>query len=209
MKITCIEIQKKDKDRYNIYVDNKFLLGVHEDVIVNMNLYKNKELNSEDIKEINRKENFAKSKNSAIKYISYKMRCEKEIREKLKSLDYNENIIEDTIYYLKKENLLNDDEYVKSFFHDKAIIYHHSMKKIAYDLKSKIIDENIIYKYMNIYEELDRDNILYFINKKIDEYTEKFDDNAYYKMNNFLYKKGFNSSDIKKMINYYKKNKPI
>ncbi len=181
-------------------------MGVHEDVIVSMNLYKNKVLTKEEVKEINNKEHFAKAKNAAIHYLSYKMRSEKELIQKLKSLDFNEYIIEDIIYYLKEEGFLNDEEYIKSFFHDKATIYHHSINKIAYDLEAKIIDKHLISKYKDLYHEIDRDNIQYFVDKKLDEYTNKYEDNAYYKLINFLYKKGFNLYDIKDILK--KKNKP-
>ena len=33
-KITAIEVQRKNKKRYNVYIDDSFAFGVHEDVLI-------------------------------------------------------------------------------------------------------------------------------------------------------------------------------
>ena len=52
-KVTKIEVQKNNKDRVNIYVDNKYAFAAFIDTIINEGIVKGLELNSEIINKIN------------------------------------------------------------------------------------------------------------------------------------------------------------
>ena len=57
-------------------------------------------------------EEFDKAKTKILKYIIYKKRSENEIRKKF-SKEFDENLLEDIIDYLKEANYINDKEYIE------------------------------------------------------------------------------------------------
>jgi len=177
MKITKIEIQKKNKKRYNLYMDEEFKCGVHEDVIVLMGLYVNQVITEDDYFNILIKENRAKAKADAIKYLAYRMRSEHEIRDKLGSLEYQEETIDYVMDFLAEHKLINDLEFAKSFIHDKAVISRHALSKIGYDLRSKGINKAIFEQakqhYLDANEDFDYENAKYLSLKKYKQLSEK------------------------------------
>lgn len=199
MKITKIEIQKKNKKRYNLYMDDEFKCGVHEDVIVLMGLYVNQVITEDDYYNILLKEDRAKAKADAIKYLSYRMRSEYEIKDKLRSLEYSDETINYVLSFLSEHKLVNDLEFAKAFIHDKATISRHALSKITYDLKAKGISKQTIeaakQHYIDSEEDFDFDNAKYLAIKK---YRQVYAKNKYsdYEVKQKVYQaitqKGFN-----------------
>ena len=77
--------------------------------------------------------NAAKSPwNRALKYISYKMRTEKEVREYL-----GEDCTEEIIAKLKDYKFINDEEYAKLYAEQRARFRPRSQKMLNFELKRK------------------------------------------------------------------------
>ncbi|HNZ70774.1 MAG TPA: RecX family transcriptional regulator [Candidatus Dojkabacteria bacterium] len=51
-KITAITVQKKDNDRFNLFVDGEFLFGVGVSTVAKNNLYFNKDISDDEIEKI-------------------------------------------------------------------------------------------------------------------------------------------------------------
>lgn len=205
MKITKIEIQKKNKKRYNLYIDDEFHMGIHEDVIVYMGLYVHQEIDESTYNNILLSEVAAKAKAEAINFLSYRMRSVYEVKKKLSSLDYLEDIIDETIDFLKKQGYLNDLEFAKAFIHDKTFVSRHSLKKIKYDIRLKGIHEEVFEEALcdlNI-PDIENENIRYFAQKKYQQLLGKKKYNAYeikQKIYQHLVQKGFNLYEVKDMV---------
>lgn len=203
MKITKIEIQKKNKKRYNLYIDDAFNMGIHEDVIVNLGLHVKQVLSESDYNDIVLKEVEAKAKQEALKYISYRLRSEFEVKEKLEALDYSEPIIHKIIAFLWEHGLLNDVYFTKAFIHDKINIAKHSLRRIKYDLKAKGIHEAMFNEiYLNDFD-LQEDyynNLVKSIGKKHKSMLKKDKYNDYeikQKVLQYFGQKGFEYSLLK------------
>lgn len=173
MKITKIEIQKKNNKRYNIYVDEIFELGVDENVLIKCGLYVDQTIDSEFITNIVLKEEQSKGNHYAINLISYRMRSEKEVIDKMRIKNYEFNIIDNTIQFLYENNLLNDLNFSLMFLRDKTSLNRHSLKRIKYDLKNKGVSNEIINNAINLYldenDDPDFENARYLSLKKYHE----------------------------------------
>ena len=119
-KVTKIEVQKNNKDRVNIYVDNKYAFAVFIDTIINEGIVKGLELNSEIINKINCEERIKKCKNDAIKIVEKSYKTEKEVIDKLKSKEYTEKEINYAINFLKEYKFIDDMSYAKSYIKSKT-----------------------------------------------------------------------------------------
>lgn len=80
--ITKISPQKR-KDRYNIFLDEKFAFGVSIATLVSQSLKVGNKLDDEQIKKILKNEDFAKLFDSSLKILTLRPRSEKELKDYL------------------------------------------------------------------------------------------------------------------------------
>ena len=117
-----MEIKKYKKLKNNIYeleLGDNLRIKLYDNVIVKYNLLLKKNITDKELKEIINFNDELESYYLALKYISKKLRSEKEVIEYLKKNSYNSVIIEKTINRLKKYNYLNREVYIKSFINDR------------------------------------------------------------------------------------------
>ena len=119
MKITKIEVQKKDKHRYNIFLDGSFAFGLYEDSVLKFGLRTEDELDEKKIKEMREFDEFGYGKKAAYSFLAYKPRSKKELVKKLKQKKVSDKIIDDIIELLEKQKYLDDKIYAKSYLEDK------------------------------------------------------------------------------------------
>lgn len=139
-------------------------------------------------------EEFDKLKTKMLKYIMYKKRTEREIRQKFSNMD--EAMVDDAIEYLKEADYINDSNYVERAVQEFININTLSIKEIKYKLASKGIDskltEDYISKHIDELEEYEIKCVQKIYNKKINN-SEKIE------VINFLRKKGYKENSIKEI----------
>lgn len=90
-----------------------------------------------------------------MKYVIFKRRTEKEVRQKCQKLQYTDEYIDEIIGYLSENNYINDEEYVGKYIHNVMKLKNASIFEMKMDLLRRGIDEVYIEKYINNnYEEL-------------------------------------------------------
>ncbi len=119
MKITKIEAQKKDRHRYNIFIDGSFAFGLYEDSVLKYGLRSGDELNEKKIIEMREFDEFGYGKKAAYSFLAYKPRSKKDLVKKLKQKKVSDKIIDDIIELLEKQKYLNDEIYARNYLEDK------------------------------------------------------------------------------------------
>lgn len=202
MIITKLEIQKKNKHRYNLYIDEKFNCGIHEDVIINLNLKTGMAIDENFYQNILKVEQQAKAKSDALHYIGYRMRSILEVENKLLDLGYQPSMIKNSIDFLKEHNLLNDYAFAQAYISDKSNISRHSLRRIKYDLIKKGISDSIFEEACKDYLKKDEENLMYLLPIKYKSLEKRHGDQAYIleqKLFSFFYQKGFSIDTIKEV----------
>ncbi len=135
---------------------------------------------------------FDKAKTKILKYIVYKRRTEYEVRQKFKN-EFDEEMFEDIIEYLKDAKYIDDEEYIEKIVNNFKILKNLSNKELKFKLISKGLDKNLIedFFYENR-EELEEYEIKSAINIIIKKTKEMEKDEI--KM--YLLKKGYKQSSI-------------
>ena len=135
---------------------------------------------------------FDKAKTKILKYIVYKRRTEYEVRQKFKN-EFDEEMFEDIIEYLKDAKYIDDEEYIEKIVNNFKILKNLSNKELKFKLISKGLDKNLIedFFYENR-EELEEYEIKSAINIIIKKTKEMEKDEI--KM--YLLKKGYRQSSI-------------
>lgn len=84
-----------------------------------------------------------------MKYVIFKRRTEKEVRQKCQKLQYTEEYIEEVIEYLTENNYINDKIYVEKYIHNTIRLKTSSIYEIKVDLLRRGINEEYIEEYLN------------------------------------------------------------
>lgn len=201
MIITKIEKQKNNSKRYSVFLDYEFAFGIDEVDLLYFKLKENEDLTKEKYIKILNELLLKKAKDKALKYLSYKMRSEKQVREKLEQGEFPKIIIDKVIQILKKYNYINDEEFAKAFIKDKLNIKGYGFFKISYELKKYGIQEDIFVKYF-------QDESFVNENKKAIELLNKKIKNIYdidykqkQKLYSYLARRGFSYDIINSALN--------
>ena len=145
---------------------------------------------------------FEKFYNKALKFLSYRPRSEKEIRDKLSGKKASEEIINKVISRLKENNFLNDEEFVKWWIEQRANFKPRSLKLIKMELRQKGIDKDLIDQ---IIDDLsltidDLSSAKKLIEKRLPRYKNLAPDKKFQKIARFLASKGFSYDIIKEIF---------
>ena len=84
-----------------------------------------------------------------MKYVIFKRRTEREVRQKCQKLQYTEEYMEEIIEYLKENNYINDKVYVEKYIQNTIRLKTASIYEIKIDLLRRGINEEYIEDYIN------------------------------------------------------------
>ncbi|MEK7502329.1 MAG: regulatory protein RecX [Patescibacteria group bacterium] len=82
--------------------------------------------------------------NKALRFLSFRPRSEYEVKQNLSKKKASENIISKVVSRLKKNNFLNDEEFVKWWIEQRTRFKPRSVRLIKIELKQKGIDKDLI-----------------------------------------------------------------
>ena len=204
--ITKIEAQKRNKERVNIYIDEDYAFSLSAELVYKEGLVAKMEVDSERLSKIATEEGFLKCKEAALRTIERTYKTEKEMRDKLILKEFDINLIDRTIEFLKEYNLLNDENYVKMYVKDK--IKSEGQNKIKYALMRKGINEELIREEIAKFNDGSQKEVAYDLAVKKYNLLAKREDDKYkisQKLYRFLTTRGYDysvvSEVVKKVIN--------
>lgn len=200
-KITKIEIQKRNKERVNLFLDGEYAFSISAELVYKESLKVNSEINPEKLRTLAESENFMRCKESALRIIEKTYKTEKEVRDKLRIKEYDESSIDKAIEFLKEYNFINDGNYTKIFIKDK--LRSMGSQKIKYTLLRKGICKEIIdEELLNLDKENEKDVAFDIAQKKYNLIKNKETDT--YKISGKLYRylisKGYNTEITSQII---------
>ena len=201
-KITKIEVQKRNKDRVNVYIDNDYAFSAYSELVYKENLRVNSEVNEDKLLRIAEKENLSKCKETALRIIERSYKTESEMINKLAEKGYDSKSIEIVISFLKEYNFINDKSYTKMYIKDR--ISNQGKQKIKYSLIRKGISAEIIDEFINDIEFDNEKTVAIEMAKKkykLISKTEKDKFKLWNKLCRYLVGRGYNYSISKEVVN--------
>lgn len=140
-------------------------------------------------------ERLDKVKSKMLKYIMYKKRTEREVRQKF--IDVEEDLLDDLIEELKEKGYIDDFQYIERSINEFISLKSLSTKEVIYKLQSKGIDKRILEEYINlngtILEDYEKKSAMNIYNKKINNMDNK-------EIKLYLLKKGYKDESIKSIL---------
>jgi regulatory protein len=202
MQITKIEVQKKKKDRYNVYIDGVFRFGLDEGTLIKFDLRKGIEVSEQEIEKIENEEVVAKAFNAAASFLKTRERSRKEISDKLKTKDYEITAIEKVLEKLERLDIVNDKRFAEMFVRDRMKLRPKGKKVLTMELVQKGIDRYIIEDALN--EMLGGENELGLAKRVFEKAEKKYsrleEREKKDKIIKFMMARGFNYGMIEKLL---------
>ena len=209
-RITSVEPQKKNPQRFNIFLDGQFAFGADEDLVVEYRLISGKVIDQPFLEELLFEAEVGKLMERMYKLFNIRSRSEVEVRRYLKNLSFKRKVkdqgeisnqaIELLINKLKQKRLLSDEEFAKAW------VEARSKKKGSIALKAELIqkgvDREIIDEVLGggVTNESQEQVAEKLLNKKIARWknlpTSEFKKKAY----EFLMRKGFEYEVVKEVV---------
>lgn len=157
---------KLKSNKYSVEIDG-ISVKLYDDVIVKYELLRRKEIDDNLFKEMTEYNDRLEAYYKALKYISKKLRTEKEI-EKYLSEEYSRSVIRETIERLKKDGYLDQQLYLKSYLADQVNLGNYGPNKIKKELiKLGLNEEDIISKIEEISDDVWLAKIEKIVKKRI------------------------------------------
>jgi len=188
-KITALKIQKKNKNRVSVYLDDEFAFGLSR--IVAGWLAVGEQLSDEKIKELQGQDSVEVALQRALNYLSYRPRSEKEVRQNLKiKHEVPTGIIDQIIERLERGGLVDDQKFAELWVENRSEFRPRGSHALRMELRQKGIKEDTI---AEVLEEIDEQNLaIKAARKQARKYQQLEWIEFRKKLTGFLARRGFN-----------------
>lgn len=206
--ITKITRQKKNNERYNLYLDEKYALSLDEAVLIKYQLAKGKVIEEFTLDEIVFDDEVRKAFNKAINFLSYRMRSEHEVKQKLLQNEFGEAVILEAIRKLYEYGFLNDESFTKALVETQKKNSKKGPTAIRQELKKKGIDKDLQEEVLSNYSEEEQIGIARTLAEKIiNQHQDKTPMQIKQKVQDTLQRKGYNFSIISQALSTFELEK--
>jgi regulatory protein len=206
--ITSIK-QQKNKNRVNVYLDNKFGFGIDLDNFVLLGLKVDQELTDEEIEKVIKKAEFQKTYDKLLRFAMTRPRSEKEVFDWFRRKEVHESLHNDLLKKLKSLNLLNDLEFAKWWVDQRIQFKSKSKRVIQIELRQKGIKKEIIDEVLEEVP-IDEEKLAKeLIAKKMYKWEKLEPRLKKQKMSQYLAGKGFSWGIIEKALDFTKNEEGI
>lgn len=202
-RVSKIEPQKRNPKRRSVFLEGKFAFGLDEEVLYKYGLKEGEEIEQRKIEQIIRSETRKEAKEAALRFLSYRRRSEKEVRDKLKRKELAKELIDEVIEDLKRLDLIDDYDFACAWIRDrvsnnprgKALLKQELWKK---GIKNETVEKALKEYFKNADEELNLARKL--MEKRKKRYANLKENVAKRRMTDFLLRRGFSYDIVKQVL---------
>lgn len=195
-KITAIRQQQKAKDRYSVYVDEKYSFSLSESALISSGISSGTEITAEQLEAYKRLSAEDKLWGRALRYVAARLRSSHEVREYLRRKEAAPELIDQYIERLVDIGLLDDHRYAQVFVENRRMLKPSSRRKLQLELKQKRIPDAVISEVLADDEGDDKSALRDLVVKK--RRQSKYQDDM--KLKQYLARQGFGFDDINQAL---------
>jgi regulatory protein len=200
-KITCIEVQKRNKDRVNVYVDDQFLVGVSAYAAAKHKLQVDQEVDPAKLESVLFEDELEKAKGYITNYLMNK--TQHILIEKLTKKGFDEAVVQKALEWAKNYKFVDDEDYARKFAKDGSNLKKNGKRMIAQKLKQKGVEQTSIDKALSAISESDElASAAKALKSKIETYKRKTNSEREWKQKciQFLMGRGYGFDIAKKTM---------
>lgn len=195
-KITALVVQKRNKKRVNVYLDQEFAFGLT--MLEALKLHKGQYLSDEDIAHLKALDEIEVAHERALNFLSYRPRSTKEVRDRLREKSLSDPAIDMVIERLEKAGLLDDHSFARYWVENRQQFNPRGGQALRHELKQKGISDEII---KDVIAETDEESAAYrAAQKRLRRYAQADEQTFRKRLGDFLARRGFSYSIIRDVL---------
>jgi regulatory protein len=196
-RITGLQVQKRNNQRLNIYLDGEYAFGLSRYVAAWLQV--GQELTEEKITALLADDAVEAAYQKSTKFIGYRMRTTSEVDKHLTKKGIEQQVIRQVIERLNEKGLLNDEGFAKMWVENRSEFRPRSQRLLALELRRKGIDSETI---QNVIERTPPEDELAYLaaKKRIRRYEHLEWQDFQRKLGSHLARRGFSYSTIKPVV---------
>jgi regulatory protein len=141
-KITALTLQKKNRQRINVFLDGEFAFGL--DRLVAGWLHTGQEISDERISELKTADAREVAFQSALHLLKFRPRTESEVRSRLLKKSVSPDDVEEVIDRLKRNQMLDDRRFTIEWIENRSELKPRSRRALEYELRIHGVEQEII-----------------------------------------------------------------
>ena len=149
MRITALEPQAHNPERYNLYVDGHFLLGVDASIVLQMGLEVQHELLPEQVEQLRSSEAEQRAVDRALNYLSFRPRSREEVRRYLRRKETPPDIIEAALARLDRLDFVNDRAFASFWIENREQFNPRGAHALKNELRMKGVEREVVDELVN------------------------------------------------------------
>lgn len=119
MKITSVELQKRNHERVELYIDGEPRLVIAAEIAAREGLRPEMQIDEARLARLEEEDLYWRAKEVALRFLSYRSRSEFEVGQRLRRDSFPDDAIDRCIAELRERQLLNDAEFAHAFTRDR------------------------------------------------------------------------------------------
>ena len=190
--ISALQIQKRNKERVNVFVDEKYTFAVT--VNVALGLRKGQYLSDADIEQLIAGDERDKAYHHAVHFLGFRPRSQAEVSQRLREKGYSAEVIEHTVQRLVEQKYLNDEEFARYWLENREQFKPRGARALRYELRQKGIDDQTIEAVLG---DLDEDASAWTaVQQRLRQWQHLPEEQLKKKVMGFLSRRGFGYSVV-------------
>lgn len=140
--ITALKIQKRNKERINVFLDGQYAFAV--DGMAAARLQKGQYLADDQIAQLQQEDERTKAYQAAIRYLGYRPRSRTEVQDYLQRKHFSDEVARLTIDRLLEEQYLDDVAFARFWLRERERFRPRGCRALRYELHQKGVADQVI-----------------------------------------------------------------
>ncbi len=141
-RITAIEPQARHANRFNLYLDDKFALGLS--ALVAAPLRVGQTLSDAELTALEREEAYETAHEQALRFLEPRPRSSSELKQQLRKKKVTADVIDQVIARLTEAGLLDDAAFAKYWVENRETFRPRAGRALRFELKRKGLSDTAI-----------------------------------------------------------------
>lgn len=140
--ITALEVQKRDKERVNVYLDGEFAFGLT--LIEAARLRKGQALSEAEIAALRNEDDIQRAVDSAAHFLSYRPRSAREVQRNLTEKELPPEVVEAALSRLTAMGYVDDEAFARYWVQNRGEFKPLSQRALRQELRQKGVADAVI-----------------------------------------------------------------
>ena len=195
-KITALRLQKKNRRRVNVYLDDRYAFGLQAPVAASLKV--GQMLSQEEVEQLQEQDAIEIAHSRALHYLSYRPRSRAEMEAYLKRRQVAAGTIEAVVDRLTGSGLLDDEAFARYWVENREQFRPRALQSLRFELRRKGVADTTIERAT---EGIDEAESAYRAARHRAERLKQMDFYVFrHRLGGFLQRRGFGYTVVKETV---------